>query len=303
MQLSSTTVVRIACVAFLANAAANSIPAATIPVIPGGNVTPGAINNLNQIVGTYTTIQNAYIGFLWKPGAAELITINPIIHPTGVNDLGVIVGFESTLGFIRSPKGTYSQITFPGASSTIPVGINDFDEITGYYTPQQSEFASGFSRDAKGDFKTVNFPGARSTTPSASTIWGEMTGAWVDQNAFSHGFLYDPVLARFESFDVPNSEMTYANAIDVFGDIIGSFKNEDDFSRGFIRDVSGKFFTFTMPNAENTSATGINDLGEIVGYFNPVGSSGNIGFLCHWNRPNPFASDAANGGVTGCQTF
>lgn len=112
------------------------------------------INNLGQIVGTYTDAAGSH-GFL-RSAAGVFTTIDdPDGNPgttsiKGINNLGVIVGtFTDSSGmhsFIRSADGsTYTTIDDPSGVETSIYGINDSGEIVGqYFTSLTSGEMSGF---------------------------------------------------------------------------------------------------------------------------------------------------------------
>jgi probable HAF family extracellular repeat protein len=94
---------------------------------------------------------------------------------TSINKSGTIVGHYQTSssgpeqGFEYS-HGTYTPIEFPGAIGTVPLGINDKGQITGYYEIGSSK---GITADysfahSDGEYTTINPPG--STSPIAFSI-------------------------------------------------------------------------------------------------------------------------------------
>jgi uncharacterized membrane protein len=105
---------------------------------------PTGINDLDQMVGTYSNASDTY-GFLYSNGVYTTIN-DPLstISDTSaisINNLGQIVGSYSAPsingavpnGFLYS-NGGYTTIDDPlGTSGTVATGINDLGQIVGYY--------------------------------------------------------------------------------------------------------------------------------------------------------------------------
>jgi probable HAF family extracellular repeat protein len=100
-----------------------------VPAADPSSTTPMAINNLGQIVGTYTANGQEY-GFLYDFGTFSNLGAN--IYPTAINDSGVIAGSNG------SDEG-FPSITLPNCSGCVVndvAGINDLGETVGtYYAP------------------------------------------------------------------------------------------------------------------------------------------------------------------------
>ena len=100
------------------------------------------INNLGEIVGTYTDAAGTH-GFLRTPGGVFTTIDDPVGSPGstlvwGINNLGVIVGtFSGSSGFhsfIRSADGSsYTTFDDPDGFYTAARGINDNGEIVGSF--------------------------------------------------------------------------------------------------------------------------------------------------------------------------
>jgi len=125
-------------------------------VVPGATETVArGVNDQGSIVGCYTDASNVKRGFLLSnaqfttldvPGATETCAHD-------INSSGKIVGQQvssvngETLGFLRQPNGLYTTLRFPnpvGATTDLTVanGINDADEIVGFY---RTQMGSSFS--------------------------------------------------------------------------------------------------------------------------------------------------------------
>lgn len=108
----------------------------------GGDTAAYGVNNAGQTIGYsnnwYSCECTAFVGSggnytpIGYAGAQNTV-------PTGINDLGTIVGFfvggdGQTHGFVDQ-GGVYSQFDVPGASGTSLYGINDEGAMVGQYDP------------------------------------------------------------------------------------------------------------------------------------------------------------------------
>jgi hypothetical protein len=165
---------------------------------------------------------------------------------SGLNQLGAITGlyYDSNNvfhGFLRTPKGTFTDFEAPGADTTI--------EFNG-------------------------------TQPSSINDFGAITGLYLDVNEVLHGFVRSPE-GHFTDFDVPGAGMTSQSFqgtipqnINRFGDITGYYLDANNVYHAFVRNTDGNFLTFDAPGADTTAgdfngtfAASNNDIGAITGYY------------------------------------
>jgi hypothetical protein len=99
---------------------------------------PAALNNCNQITGYYNF--SGFNGFLRNPdGSFEFFDFSGF----GINEAGIIVGMgagpnDSAIGGVRIGETSYTY-EYPGALDTYLYGINNHDEVVGFYdTPGSS---------------------------------------------------------------------------------------------------------------------------------------------------------------------
>ncbi len=129
------------------------------PADPGASLTAAAINDLGQVAGVYT---------------------NPA---TGNTD-----------GFLLS-HGHLTDLAVPGASSTMALGVNNYDEVVGTYTVGSGSSAvmHGFTWTPQHGFRTVDDPhGLGTTTINGVNDFGQVVGFYVDANGNTDGFLATP---------------------------------------------------------------------------------------------------------------
>jgi uncharacterized membrane protein len=166
---------------------------------------------------------------------------------------------------------------FPGVTSTLGYGINNFGDVVGTYEINNAPI--GYPPDLvqhgfvlkRGTYTTIDvpFPGATNTVAAGINNFGDVVGTYVDSDGMSHGF----TLKRgvFTSFDFPGPDVldTTASAINDTGSIVGYYYDlNSQQRRGFL--FNGRRFTSIDPpfsDACCTRALGINNRGEIVGDY------------------------------------
>jgi probable HAF family extracellular repeat protein len=185
------------------------------------------------------------------PGVTNGTTANAI------NDSGAIVGVYPGHGYLLTPGGGFTTLTFPG------VVINGADGITasgaivgGYSIPGVSEI--GFLLSG-GTFTNIFVPGSTLTGPGSVSPSGTIVG------------IYDTPLRRFSFLykdgvytTLPFGPNFVPQGINDQGQIVGSNSGTGP---GFLLDPNGNSTTINFPGALNTFANGINNLGDIVGYY------------------------------------
>lgn len=219
-------------------------------------------------------------------------------------------------GFLYS-GGAFSQVNYPGSTTTMPFAINDNHEIVGWYA-DSSGADHGFLKTGS-TYSTIDYPGA--VKPIGTILTGinnsrTMVGCYWDGSVL-HGFLYNA--GSFIPLDFPGAVESQPFGINNHGEVVGCYWdginthgflyaggtfNSFDVSPAFatqpyrINDngqiVGGYFgngdgFSFgggvytnlSFPDALCTAAYGINNLGQIVGSYSGLdpGSAGGLGFL------------------------
>lgn len=180
---------------------------------------------------------------------------------------------------------TYTSISYPGAASTVVIGINDIwdaalinasgnvGQVVGYYYLPNSYFSHGFLIEGLVVYSSIDYPGALSTIATGINNSGQIVGSWADSNGNSHGFLLDSnTCTAYCSFDYPGGTQTSPNGINDAGQIVGNYEDANQVGHGFMyyRGNGGKFYSIDYPGTvDDTIAYGINGDGTIAGsYFN-----------------------------------
>ncbi len=236
---------------------------------------PRGINNAGVIVGDYFAVDFKNDGFVFKRGVFTTTTVpgSDLNRGSlyGVNDVGEAVGSfqdgvtEVSYGFVRSPQGEVTVLPDPepGASSPIPVGINNPGTIVGAYLGADDNVHGFILRH--GLFTTYDYPGQPTTTLNGINDSGQIVGIYEDADGVSHGFVLRKGIAT--PVEVPGAVDTLPFGINNRGQIVGAYSGADNVYHGFLFE-KGVYRTLDFPDAPNTILRGINDRGVIVGDHN-----------------------------------
>lgn len=182
----------------------------------------------------------------------------------------------STISFAQAsapsfdPGGIiFTKLDVPGATATIPTGINDSGTILGFFENSSSAF-HGFVADEKGIvIGTIDFPGATQTEPSGTNERGDIVGSYANDDGVFHGFILRD--GNFTTSDVPGAMATFPLDINDGGVIAGFYEDAQLFDHGYTLDGT-RFHTIDDPaqgNLPSTEVFAITSSGDILGDFNP----------------------------------
>ncbi|MGA2929015.1 MAG: hypothetical protein ABSG43_24110 [Solirubrobacteraceae bacterium] len=160
------------------------------------------VNNSDIAVGFYNDAAGASHGYTYniKRNRFHPVTIAGATSVTAaaINNRGDIAGFDSTgsgiLGFLRRAGGSLTTLAYPGATLTEALGVNDLDEVVGYYeTAGSLAPMHGFTWTPRNGFETVNDPkGIDTTTVNGVNDRGQLVGFYVDSTGNTDGMLATP---------------------------------------------------------------------------------------------------------------
>ncbi len=127
------------------------------------------------------------------PGASSVVA-------AAINNSGTVAGFIATpsggiAGFVLGPAGPPSVLSFPGATMTRALGVNDSGEVVGDYQIGTGRGASthGFTWTARHGFTTIDGPDAAvSTTINGVNNAGDLVGYYVSRAGDTDGLLAMP---------------------------------------------------------------------------------------------------------------
>jgi uncharacterized membrane protein len=168
---------------------------------------------------------------------------------------------------INSPHFRYVAVNAPGATVTIPRGINNFGEIVGSYQISGNPACGlgvncvihGFKLINK-KFTRVDVPGALQTEIHGVNDAGDVAGAYFTSDGRIHGFLLHHT-GQLQRLDAPGAQFTVANGVNNALVVVGNGNT------GFTW-KNGRFSTFdiTVPNnGESEDLLGISNNGFLAG--------------------------------------
>ncbi len=164
-------------------------------------------------------------------------------------------------------------------NSTFAYGINNHDQVVGYYWTCCVVQSGGFSlRD--GNYSQIIVPGEAHTLATGINARGQIVGYYFGVNssgfgANPSGFLLNN--STFTTIVVPTATSgTTAFGLNDSGEIVGWY-GQGAATHGFIYN-RGQYETIDDPLGTGTYATGINSKGDVVGWYTDA-SGGDHGFF------------------------
>lgn len=262
------------------------------------------INNLGVVIGTAWNGQ-ANIGFAYFNG--KTITVNPSAdslesYPSGINDLGQIVGYVSPAGFpknsndhifLRQPNGVYVDLGDFGVDPLACINNQGTIVITRTYYPASNLEVSYIRHPGSTKLQQIPalVPGASISVISINNL-GVIAGSGSLDTTFSieHAIVYangkTTDLGTLPSIGTnPGDLYSYAECINTRGQIVGNSAQEARFtedptnpeyytynpgySHGFVYyDAVMHDLNAMLPGSANgwvvTEAWSINDKGQIA---------------------------------------
>jgi len=116
------------------------------------------------------------------------------LQATAINDRGDIAGNIGSDGFLLR-RGHLTELTVPGASATMALGVNNFEEVVGTYMVGSGSSAQmhGFTWQPGRGFTSIDDPhGVGTTTINGVNDFGQLVGFYVDAAGNTDGFLATP---------------------------------------------------------------------------------------------------------------
>ena len=253
-----------------------------IPPFAHGASTQGrGINFKRHVVGEYqNTSDGTYHGYFMihpnctpTPTPTPTATPTPNVGPTGPQpNTAIAMATASDLPFVDDPDAgqprcplIFSPFDLTGALDTIPLGINNLDDICG--TAIFSDSQPGFiSVDQV--VTTFAVPGATATFAYQVNDSGQIIGYYIDSNLISHGYTRDSAGALTYPIDVPGATGTFLLGNNASNWVVGRYTDTSDVTHGLFFVTPDDILTYDYPGATYTSLTGINKNNLICGYYN-----------------------------------
>lgn len=161
---------------------------------------------------------------------------------------------------------------YPGATTTIPEGINDRGDITGFFTDVNGA-TQGFVRFHSGDFSApIIEPNDTGLLTEGRGINRSRTvdGFYSGGDGFLHGFFLNG--GTFTEFNVTGANNTLVEGINNFGDFVGASDTSRTGLSAF-SNIAGVTTKIAVPGATGGSyAFGINRSRELTGQFTDSGA-------------------------------
>ena len=255
------------------------------------------INNRGQIAGYFGSgakghPNKGYLLYLSRRGSwymNENVPGAKQTQVTGLNDVGVTVGFFSTqnkasmmnnnFGFYAM-RGVFHRVDFPTNVPAKPpvdqlLGVNDRDVAVGFYTNKQGN-NRGYEYDIRtGQFSRVLVPGmpaglkGPSLTATAISNRNDVAGFYAASGGATDAFL--KTSRHFYTLAVPGAAMTQAFGVNDSREVVGTYTTGSGSSAktyGFTWTRRTGFRTVTDPKGMGaTTINGVNDAGDLVGFY------------------------------------
>jgi hypothetical protein len=178
-------------------------------------------------------------------------------------------------------QGNYAKENFPGSRQTQVTGLNDLGVTVGFWSAENkvSLANNNFGFYAKGGhYHEVNFPAVGSANPPVDQLLGVndsgvAVGFYVNSQGDARGYEYNIKTARFHRVllhglrNLSSAVSLTATAINNSGAVAGFYSVSGGTTFGFLRTASGHVTKLAFPGATMTQPFGVNDLGEVVGAY------------------------------------
>jgi len=204
-------------------------------------------------------------------------------------------------------QSRYQNINFPHSVQTQVTGLNDLGVQVGFWSSQNNANLSNnnFGWYLKnGRFHEVNFPTSDPASPPVGQLVGVnnhdvAVGFYTDGQGNNHGYEYNIIVKRFSRVlkpGDPGASLTAA-AINDRGDVAGFYVTKGGVTDAFLKFAGGRFLTQAVRDAAMTQAFGVNNRDEVVGAYT-VGTGSNaktFGFV--WRPGHGFLTVSDPHGV------
>jgi len=184
----------------------------------------------------------------------------------------------------------FANNNYPGSVQTQVTGINDLGVMAGFYSTMNNANNQGNDNHGwykvNGQYHQADFPTTNPASPPVDQLLGVndhnvAVGFFMDKNGVNHGYTYVISTGQAREVTVNGFTNITAAAINNQGDIAG-FGNPvvngtaSQAVEGFLRLNGGKVYTINFPRSSATSALGVNNNDEVVGTETFPGSTGGV---------------------------
>lgn len=155
----------------------------------------------------------------------------------GLNNRGQAAGYLSTpynslsgAIVVNLQSGKYHTLTVAGATYAEATGINDYQQVSGFYTDSLGQ-NHGFLLTGQ-TLTPLDYPGPTLTEALGLNNSGAVVGYYNDAANLSHGFIYQN--GGFQDISAPNGANTYIYGVSQAGVMVGYYTEPQDRSEGLV---------------------------------------------------------------------
>jgi len=176
------------------------------------------INNAGTLAGYYFGNDNLIHGFTYSAGTYTPVDVASYTYLFDINNKGDLTGYYSNIGISATgfliQGGSTVTFALPGYPlDTFGTGLNDSDQVVGYFGSVQS----GFLRQSDGSFQTFDFP-AQGINNS-----GIIVGNGGGPNNTSLGMVR--IGGTEYTFSFPGATNTYLDGINNANQVVGIYED------------------------------------------------------------------------------
>lgn len=249
---------------------------------PGASFTSlVAINASGLATGNYNVSDTCGLAFTYDIATGQQTPIGSCptsqnasfyAYAASINRAGTVAGSEVGgagcralfCGFVARGGVIVRRISVPGTGTqvgTIVAGINDHDEVTGYYSLKNgSNEGFTFKAGTYTTFDLLNDATDPGFVTDDGTVGGSLFGDGTPQTI---GFTLSG--STVASFAYPNSDENGVVGIGPAGEVVGGWGGSTG-SHGFIY-LNGTYYNIDFPGATQTYLSAVNAHGTLVGYY------------------------------------
>jgi hypothetical protein len=253
-----------------------------VPPFANGGPTQGrGIALLRHIVGEYQNQSDGtFHGYLMvHPNCTPTPSPTPAPRAIPGGDLPVVDEPDAPVCPL-----VFDPFDVPGAVSTIPLGLNNFNDFCGTTIFGNGTPLAFISVEQR--VTTFSVPGATATYAYQVNDSDQIIGYYTDSNGMSHGYTRDSAGNLTYPIDVPGATETFLLGNNASNWAVGRYTDASDVSHGLFYVTPNNILTYDYPGATYTTLNGINKDGLICGYYNdPAGVS--HGFVASVNVTTP----------------
>lgn len=210
---------------------------------------------------------------------------------TGINDNGILVGFDSTMNNANQVNdnfawyklhGQFFPADFPTTSPEVPpvdqlLGVNDKDQAIGFFVDSNG-VNHGYEFDIpSGGHREITVSGFSNITTTGINNQGDIVGFGTASDGKTHGFLLTNGGSKVTELSYPGAASTQPLGVNNNDEVVGVATVGTGNSAkmlGFTDYPGYEFKTINAPGGSGTTTiNGVNACGDLVGFY--VDGAGN----------------------------